>query len=333
MLQWLLSLLGIQPRPTPATPPARKAPEPTRAFRPPPEEKPAEAPAEPASSPARTFLVSLCAEGEAPDLQDMAADDRVFLAGVLKRVRENQLVIPLLPQAAMEISRLLANPNSHMDEFVRVLEADPSLSVEVLRIANSAFYGFSGPTQSVHNAVRRIGLNQIRGLIIVAHLHGKVLQGGGFQVEASVLVDLSLALAQLGQELASWLGVEPDAAYTRGVLSHVEHFVIMGAVSDVSRDHQRRIAPTQAGLLEAFRRCGPSVRELTAKAWGLDAVMLDAPGGPPVRTALGQLERAVVSRWTGEAVGFDVGTLPAERLAAGLRRVQSSAMGAGQGGP
>jgi HD-like signal output (HDOD) protein len=336
MFRWLLSLLGIRPRPA-EVPPARptaKIRDRSPAASPdhPPKPRAVEEGPAPAAPAVRAFLVSLCSEGEAPDLQALAPDDRVFLAGILKRIRENQLAIPLLPQAALEISRLLANPNSHMDEFVRVLEADPSLSVEVLRISNSAFYGFAAPTQSVHNAVRRIGLNQIRGLIIVAHLHGKVLQGGSFPAEAGALVEVSMGLAQLGHELAGWLGIDPDAAYTRGVLSHVEHFVIMGAAADVSRDHQRRIAPTQGGLLEAFRRCGPTVRELAAKAWGLEAMMLDAPEGPPVQAALGQLERALISSWTGEIVAFQVDGLAPERLGAAVRRANPGAHTGADGG-
>lgn len=331
MLRWLLSLLGIRPRPATPPPPRLRAKEPEPPAQPVPTKDEGEGPS---AAPGRqAFLVSLCSAGEAADLQSLAPDDRIFLSGILKRIRENQLAIPLLPQAALEISRLLANANSHIDEFVRVLEADPSLSVEVLRIANSAFYGFSAPTQSVLNAVRRIGLNQIRGLIIVAHLHGKVLQGGGFQAEAGVLVELSMALAQLGHDLADWLGLSPDGAYTRGILSHVEHFVIMGAASDVSRDHQRRIAPTREGILEAFRRCGPTVRELAAKAWDLEALMLDAPAGAPVRASLGQLERALVSDWTGEPLAFQVEGLPPERLAAALRRVNPAAEDSPEGSP
>lgn len=327
MLRWLPSLFS-RPKPGHATAPPAPPGLPAG---------PARRPAEPAPAPGRPeageppaaaeFLVALVGEAEPADLQALGADDRVFLSGILKRIRENQLEIPLLPQAALEISRLLGNPNSHMDEFVRVLEGDPALSVDVLRIANSAFYGFAAITQSVHNAVRRIGLNQIRGLIVVAHLHGKVLQGSGFHAEAGLLMELSLALAQLGHDAADWLGLDPDAAYTRGVLSHVEHFVIMGAAAEVSKDHQRRIAPTREGLLEAFRRCGPTVRELAARAWKLEGVMLDEGPDGALRQRLGQLERAFVAAWTGQEIPGATAPegLAPGRVSAAVQRLRGAA--------
>jgi len=323
MLQWLLSLLGIKPRPAPPAAPPRPPARPRPA--PPPEST--EAPA--LAADARDFLLQVVSDSEPSDLQGFSGDDRLFLSGILKRIRENDLEIPLLPQAAVEISRLLANPSSHMDDFVRVLEADPALSVEVLRIANSAFYGFGGATQSVHNAVARIGLNQIRGLIVVAHLHGKVLRGGVLQTEAHVLSDLSLALAQLGQDLSGHLGLDRDSAYTRGVLSHVEHFIVMGTVTEISREHQRRLVPTQEALVEVFRRFGARVRELAAHTWGLEALMVDGAEAPPVQGVFVQLARAVAADWTGEPVPFSLEAVPPERLAASLRRVRPGAGAAG----
>lgn len=320
MIRWLLSLFGIGKKGR-EVPPRRPAPgprDPRAVARPPRAEEPAVAEL---SAETKDFLVQIVSDAEPTDLQALPLDDRVYLAGILKRIRENKLNIPLLPQAALEISRLMANPNSHLDDFVRVLESDPALSVDVLRIANSAFYGFSDSSNSVHQAVVRIGLSQIRGLIIVAHLHGRVLQGGTFQAEAAQLSRLSMTLAQLGQELASSFGLPREAAFTRGVLSHVEHFVIMGTAAEVSADHQRKIIPTTQGLHEAFRRFGPRVRELTASAWGLSELVLGDGGLPQAAGIYGQLARSVVAAWTGAELPLSLEGVDSERLSAAMRRI------------
>lgn len=324
MLQWLLALFGLKkgkpaddPRPAAAAAPtSRPAGAPPAAAGGGGTQPAAEAPPERVD-----FLAKLVAERQPADLQLLAPDDRLFLSGILKRIRENQLSIPLLPRAALEISRLLGNRNTHVDEFVRVLESDPALSVEVLRIANSVFYGFSSPTQSVHQAVVRIGLAQIRGLIIVAHLHGRVLQGGAFQAEAGQVSRLSMALARLGQEFSSALGLDGDAAFTRGVLSHAEHFIIMGTVAEVSKEHHRRIAPTEGGLLEAVLRFGPRVRKLAAAAWGLTDLMKSGDPLPDGGDAYSQLARALVAHWAGEPVTVTVAGVDAARLGTALKRL------------
>ncbi len=229
-----------------------------------------------------------------------------------------------MPQAALEISRLLSDPAASASRFAKVLETDPALSMDVLRIANSAYYGFGSATTSVRTAVVRIGLTQLRGLIIVTHLHGKVLQGGSLAREAGWLSELSLALAHLGQTLAPELGVRPDAAFTRGVLAHVEHFVILGAVAEVSREHKRKVQPTGKGLREAFARCGATVREFAAREWGLEDVLLGQEGGDRLAPRFWELRASLVAHWLGEATVPPVAGIAPERLADALRKLAAA---------
>jgi len=288
---------------------------------------PRSAPEEPIAVPdagARAFYGGLRAVEPIEDLQRLPPDDRVFVAGVLKGVRERRLDIPVLPQAALEISRLLSDPAASASQFAKVLESDPGLSMDVLRIANSAYYGFAASTTSVRTAVVRIGLIQLRGLIIVTHLHGKVLQGGSLAREAGWLSELSLGLAHLAQTLAPELGVRPDAAFTRGVLAYVEHFVILGSVAEVSKEHRRRIAPSAVGLQEAFVRCGPKVRELAAQEWGVKDLLLDGGVLDEFSERFRQLQGSLVAAWAGEETLPPVDGIPAERLQAAIQRVSSA---------
>jgi hypothetical protein len=158
------------------------------------------------------FLSGVVTPCEPLDLQGLPGDDRIFLSGILRKVNENRLEIPVLPRAALEISRLLANPDSNLTEFVRILNDDPALSVDVLRAANSAYYGFSAPARSIRDALARVGVGQIRALLVVAHLKGKVLKGGSFQKEAGWLSELSSTLAAVGKTLAPHLGLTGDEA-------------------------------------------------------------------------------------------------------------------------
>jgi HD-like signal output (HDOD) protein len=271
----------------------------------------------------REFLLGLVIPTDPADLQDLAPDDRVFLAGILKKLKGGKLEIPVLPQAALQIARLLGNPNTQTAEYVRVLAADPALSVEVLRLANSAYYGFANPARSVRDAVVRVGLNQIRGLLVVAHLKSKVLQGGIFHREAGWLADLSMALAQLGRLLAPQLGLEPDVAFTRGLLMHVEHFVVLGTVADVSKEHRKKIEPTEDALFEAFRRFGPRVRALAARVWDLEGFFEAPQEQDELDPLYADLRRALVAHWAGEEdpEAESLARIPAARLQDALRRV------------
>ncbi len=245
------------------------------------------------------FLQSLVTTPSTQGLQSFPPDDRLFLSEIMKRLRENTLEVPVLPGTAIEISRLLADPKSNLGDFVRAIESDPALSVSVLRTANSAFYGLTVPTTSLRDAVFRIGLTQLRTIVILSHLQDKVLRTGLFEDEVQWLSDLSLSLAHLAQALATDLELDRSVAFTRGTLWHLEHFLIMGTLAEVARQHRVEIHPSEQCLHEAFFRFGRKIRELAARIWELEDLLI-CPGEEDETTArFEHLQRSLIASTTG----------------------------------
>ena len=312
MLRSFLSRFGVGSKgKRPATVPRRPIP----AAPPGPEQvRPEEADRLKLPPEAADFLRALVRTPASSDLQALPPDDRIFLAEIMKRLRENTLEIPVLPHTAIEVSRLLADPRSNLGDFVKAIESDPALSVSILRIANSAFYGFSGQTNSLRDGVFRIGLSQLRTIVILSHLQGKVLQTGLFEREVSWLSDLSLAMARLGQLLATDLGLEPSVAFTQGTLWHLEHFLILGTLAEVARHHRVKTHPSEACLHEAFYRFGPKIRELASRLWELEELLGRNREESEVAARYEQLQRALIAEWTGEDLPQEVDGVSPQRL-------------------
>lgn len=262
----------------------------------------------------KAFHKGLTRRSQVMALDELQPDDRIFLSGIIKKLKDNSFAIPLLPQAAIQISKLIGNPNSKITEYVRILAMDPSLSMEILKTANSAFYGFASQTQSIRDAVVRIGFTQTRGLLMVVHLKGKVLSGGVFHKEAEWLSDFSMKLAHLGRLLAPALGLKSEGAFTKGLLMHLEYFVILGAVSDISKDRKQGIQPTETGLFEAFKRFGPRIRELAAKKWDLEELLMSSEGQTDMDRNFLELRGAMVSFLANEPLNETIAGLPRERV-------------------
>ena len=320
MLRSLLARFGIGSAGRNPAGPSRK---PVPVERPRPQAAPSPEPTGPAALPpeAGPFLHALVSVPATSDLQELPPDDRLFLSEIMKRLRENSLEVPVLPNTAIEVSRLLADPMSSLGDFVKAVESDPALSVSILRIANSAFYGFSVPTNSLRDGVFRIGLSQLRTIVILSHLQGKVLQTGLFEREVHWLSDLSLALAHLGQILAPELGLEPSVAFTRGTLWHLEHFLIMGSLAEVARHHRVKRHPSAKCLHEAFFRFGPKIRELAARLWDLEEVLAREPEEDRIASRYGQLQRIVIARQTGGTLPEEVEGIPPQRLSDALNKL------------
>ena len=70
-----------------------------------------------------------------------------------------------LPAIFHQLNEALNDPRSSVDHFGELIEADPGLAIRLLRIANSAIYGFPGRVGTVAEALTLIGLQQMRDLV------------------------------------------------------------------------------------------------------------------------------------------------------------------------
>jgi HD-like signal output (HDOD) protein len=226
-------------------------------------------------------------------IEEFSKDDQVFLAGISKRLRMRELEMPVLPEVAIRLAEMLRQDSRPVYDYVSLLNQDTLLSVEVLKAANSAAFA-SLPTTSLAEAVLRIGLNRVQSILMLAHLKARILKNGVAQRQAELLLDLALSIGILAGRLLPTHGAA-DSRFVRGMLLHVEHMVILGAIGDVSRERQSVIMPSVAALHQAFWRYGPQIREVLTASWNLDQ-MLDG-GEESGHGAYLNLRQTVVSRW------------------------------------
>ncbi len=85
----------------------------------------------------------------------------------------NQLIrqtteLPSMPEVAFEVMRVADLTDSSAITVAATLARDPSLSVRILRLANSAFYGMSREVTSISDAVVVLGMRTVKSLSLVA---------------------------------------------------------------------------------------------------------------------------------------------------------------------
>jgi hypothetical protein len=294
MRAWLARLFGTgeAPRSTP-TP---EAPRPrVRPSSPRPATAPTRAPRTELDAEQIEFLEGLIDPPRPMALGDAPLEDRWFLGGIRKRWHARQLELPVLSEAAMRLTGLLRSDDVSSAQFVRVIETDPALTVEVLRSANAAAYAGAQPVRSLDDAIRRIGLRRLGSLLIMAQLNKKILKTEANK--AALLIDLAPPLGIIAGLLAAPEHGDTDIAFTRGSLLHVEHMVILGAVADVARDHRQPVRPSVRALLQACQQFGPEIRHAVAKAWNLQHVLLGENASDDFAPRYSGYCKAVISRW------------------------------------
>lgn len=76
--------------------------------------------------------------------------------------------LPSLPAAAMKVLKEAQSSTSNASSIAQILAQDQALSVRVLRLANSAYYGLTRKVSNLQEAVVVLGTRCVRNLCMVA---------------------------------------------------------------------------------------------------------------------------------------------------------------------
>jgi HD-like signal output (HDOD) protein len=71
-----------------------------------------------------------------------------------------------LPEIYLKVRRLMDDETSEIDDFAQVIIVDPNLSTRVLKIVNSAYFGFQEPVDSITRAINMIGIGQLHNMVL-----------------------------------------------------------------------------------------------------------------------------------------------------------------------
>ncbi len=83
-----------------------------------------------------------------------------------KTIAENVNAIYSLPEISLEINQLINSRNTSNSELETLISYDPALTAQILRLANSAYFGFSKEIGTVSQAISIIGRLELRNLIL-----------------------------------------------------------------------------------------------------------------------------------------------------------------------
>lgn len=139
-----------------------------------------------------------------------------------------------LPEVAMEVMRLVRDPKATGDDLVRVLSNDPALSVRVLKIVNSAYYGMRREVTSISSAIFVMGFGVINNIAVAASMARMFrVRNTPAGFEPRDLWTHAVAVAVATRSLAARLkGVDPNEAFLAGLVHDIGIIVELQACTN-----------------------------------------------------------------------------------------------------
>jgi len=142
--------------------------------------------------------------------------------------------LPSLPSMVIAVLEVLNDPNTSAQELSKVLSYEQSLASRVLKLANSAYYGFPRKIDTISKAVTILGYNSIRNIILVTNLFDSLDKGAEARsLDRRHFWQHSLACGAAAQVIGTKLGCKNgEEIFLAGLLHDIGKVVLDAFLHD-----------------------------------------------------------------------------------------------------
>ena len=156
----------------------------------------------------------------AGDLHKLLKDDRI--RNVIGKLDK----LPATPRAYWELQRVVANPVVDIDEIAKIISQDPALSIKILQLVNSAYFGMAKHITSIGQAISYLGIDLLKGLTLTASIFAAMEERTpvrGFSLDA--FQRHSILTARMAKQLFTD-PKEMESAFTAGLVHDIGKIIL-----------------------------------------------------------------------------------------------------------
>jgi putative nucleotidyltransferase with HDIG domain len=205
----------------------------------------------------------------------LACPEQDVLIRLGERIARQDFDLPPMPPTSLAAIEAANRPSTEIVALVGLIERDPFLSSELLKTANSAFYATAVPVGSLHDAVMRLGLRAVRGVVFSVAMRSSILNGRGLAQYAEEVWRQSQSVARVARAIARPLGFEPEQAYVLGLLHDVGKVALLGMLRGDAKS-ANEITPALVGRV--FHTYHELAGASMARAWQLPDEIVSVAG-------------------------------------------------------
>lgn len=174
---------------------------------------------------------------------------RVSLETIVKAVND----LPALPSVVNKVIKLTEDPNSTAQDINNALIQDQAMTARVLKLANSAFYGFPRRIATVTDATVFLGFKTIKSIVMAASVSDILnAEMSGYALEHGELWKHSQCVAMAARHIARKAKYyQLDLAYTSGLLHDIGKVILNNAMKESYHEVVAKVSEGNTDFIEA----------------------------------------------------------------------------------
>ncbi len=136
--------------------------------------------------------------------------------------------LPTLPKVATEIIAMANSPKTNAADVGHMIEQDQALTGKVLKLVNSAYYGFPGQIKTIQHAVVIIGFSKVKNVVVTASVFDLTKGRKSNRLDIPAYWRHCLGVAIGAKVAAGHLGgaLSPEDAFVGGLLHDLGKLIL-----------------------------------------------------------------------------------------------------------
>jgi len=168
--------------------------------------------------------------------------------------------LPTLPPVASKLVALTANEDTTFTDIANLVSQDIALSAKILKVSNSAFYGFPQEIGSIHQAASILGTNALGSLVLSFSFLSMGSGGGKSQFNFEDFWQRSLAAGVASKLILEQVkGADTEEIFISGLLQNMGQLIFCSTFTEQYDE-----------VLSAIERDKTDCREAECSVFGVD---------------------------------------------------------------
>ena len=188
---------------------------------------------------------------------------------------------PSMPATGAKMLRMLEDPETSVDEIEDVLRHDPGLTANVLKLANSAYFGIPSKVSSVKQGVLLLGLKRLVQLVIASCVSAVMDKPvPGYDLPPGDLWRHSIAVSIAAEALVKdKKGIDAEDIFTPALLHDIGKLILGHFVKDELDDIEKIASKGVPYVVAENMVLGTDHAEVGAKVltqWSIPSEVVEA---------------------------------------------------------
>jgi HD-like signal output (HDOD) protein len=153
-----------------------------------------------------------------------------------KAYAKNAGDIFVLPEAVVKIKQLIDDSTTSMHEIAEVINYDPAIMSQVLKISNSALYKFPNTITTVSKAIQVIGTKSVYDLVLAYGVANAFKDINPDVIDLERFWERAVSCGLLAKHFAEELNIkEPERLFVCGLLHNIGELVLVSLDPEKAR--------------------------------------------------------------------------------------------------